>query len=355
MNAGATAKALVGRGRLVAAALAGAWRRSPPPLTLSVGDLATLAPLLLGTGGAGLLWWRFRSTELAACPFALELKQAYRFQTLQALLHENQIARAVTLLRSAGIEPLLAKGWVLARLYPEAGLRPSGDIDLWVLPEQHAAAEGVLRSPAAQGCPVDLHQRCVELRDRSLADLFQRSRLVRLGKVEVRILGPEDHLRLLCVHMLAHGAWRPLWLCDIAVAVEARPEDFDWDCCLAGSRQRAEYVLCAMGLAHRLLGARLDGTAGASGAARLPGWLVSTVLREWGAGYSHRRPLMTYLRHPAGLLQALRRCWPNPILATVEVGGPFNELPRLPFQFAQCLSRTAQIAAELAGSLRKRQ
>ncbi len=42
----------------------------------------------------------------------------------------------------------------------------------------------------------------------------------------------------------------------------------------------------------------------------------------------------------AGAVRALRLRWPNPILATVGVGGPFNGLPRFPFQVGECVSRT---------------
>jgi hypothetical protein len=42
--------------------------------------------------------------------------------------------------------------------------------------------------------------------------------------------------------------------------------------------------------------------------------------------------MATYLRNPAGLLKALRTRWPDPIEATIRLKGPFNEVPRLPFQ-----------------------
>jgi len=355
MLANAKAKARLRRGELVAAALAGAWRGSPPPLALSPAELAEVTPLLLGTGGGSLGWWRVRSSDCRTSPQALELQQAYRLQILHAALHEREITETITLLRSSGVEPLLAKGWAVARLYPEPGLRPYGDIDLWVQAEQRSAALAALVTCTAPACPVDLHQRFTERIDRTLDELYARSQLVRLDGVEVRILGPEDHLRLLCIHTFGHGAWRPLWLCDIGAALESRPADFDWEYCLGGSRRRSDWVACALGLAHRLLGAELDGTPVASRADHLPSWLVPTVLWEWGVPYRHRNSIVTYLRHPAGALEALRQCWPNPILATVEVGGPFNELPRLPFQIGQCLRRSAQIAAELAGSLRRQQ
>src|SRR5205814_891640 len=74
------------------------------------------------------------------------------------------------------------------------------------------------------------------------------------------VLGPEDHLRLLCLHMLVHGVCRPLWLCDIGAALESRPAEFDWRWFLSGDPRRTRWALCALGLAHELLGARLQDT-----------------------------------------------------------------------------------------------
>ena len=326
-------------GKLVASILAGAWRRSPPPLSLSSADLAEITPLLLRTGAASLGWWRVRDSDLRTCSPALELRQAYRLHTLQAGLHERRIVRAIALLSSAGVEPLLAKGWAAARLYPERGLRPYGDIDLWVRARQHAAAVAILSSPAGERLRVDLHReiRLVECLDRSWDELYDRSRLLPLGEAQVRIPGPEDHLRLLCLHMFRHGAWRPLWLCDIGAALEGLPADFDWDLCLRGNPRRSDWVACAIGLAHQLLDARVDGTSVAGRTRHLPRWLLAAVLRQWGAAEHYMNsPSMAFcLGHPARALKALRLRWPNPIQATVALGGPFNDLPRFPFQLAE--------------------
>jgi len=165
--------------------------------------------------------------------------------------------------------------------------------------------------------------------------VFDRSQVVRLGDAEVRVPCAEDHLRILSLHMLRHGAWRPLWLCDVAMALESRPSDFDWDLCLGSNRQRADWIACCIGLAHKLLGANVDDNTVAERARHLPGWLVSNVLKQWETPFStaqapmnHDAPMVNYIRHPRGLLADLLRRWPNPIEATVYVGGPFNELPR---------------------------
>ena len=343
-------------GKLVASVLAGAWRASPPPPSLSPAALIEVTPLLLGTGAASLGWWRVRSSELRTSAAGLELRQAYRLYTLQAGRQERQIVRAITLLRSAGVEPLLAKGWAVARLYPERGLRPYGDIDLCVRPEQYAVAVPALAAPAAETVVVDLHKGLPELHRPSLDDVYERSRLVPLGDVDVRILGPEDHLRYMCIHMLRHGAYRAMWLCDIAVALESLPKDFDWEYLLRGDRRRADWVASAVCLAHQLLGARLDGIPAAERARHLPRWLVPSVVSQWSKGEHYMdSPSMAYsLRHPARLLGALRLRWPNPIQATVSVGGPFNELPRLPFQLWECVLRTTHFLTQIPTLVRQR-
>ena len=346
------------RGKLVASVLAGAWRASPPPSpsSLSPAALIEVTPLLLRTGAASLGWWRVRSSELRTSAAAHELRQAYRLYTLEAGRQERQIVQAITLLRSAGVEPLLVKGWAVARLYPERGLRPYGDIDLCVRPEQYATAVAALAAPAAETVAVDLHNGLPQLHRPSLDDVYGRSQLVPLGDFDVRILGPEDHLRYMCIHMLQHGAYRALWLCDIAVVLESLPEDFDWEYLLRGDRRPADWVACTVGLAHQLLGAGLDRIPTAERDRHLPRWLLPSVLRQWSKEehYMDSGSIAHSFRHPAQLLKGLRLRWPNPIQATVHVGGPFNELPRLPFQLLECVSRTAYFITQVPALLRQR-
>lgn len=341
---------------LAATVLAGAWRPVPSDLIISVEELAETAPLLLRSGGAPLGWWRLRNSEARTFPAAAQLQQAYRFHTVRAAVHEQEIKQIFTFLRSNGLEPLLGKGWTIARLYPKHGLRPYGDVDLYVHPEQYMATGAALRTPDAPACPVDLHHGSADLDDRSFDDVYDRSQLVRLGDVDVRTLGPEDSLRLLCLHTLRHGAWRPLWLCDIGVALESRPLNFDWDYFLSGNRRRSDWVACAIGLAHQLLGVRVDDTPVETRATNLPSWLLPTVLRQWDAGqtpHGSRTRMGHYLRNPAGVLKAIRIRWPNSIEATVDVRGPFNELPRLPFQVGDSLLRTAKFLTRMPGLLRQ--
>jgi len=335
------------KGNLVARVLSGSWRSSPfPPLDLSKAELDEVTPLLCGSGAAALAWRRIAVTDLRDTYAAEMLHQAYRLQSLQAELLEKKVEKVFRLLRQARVDAVLAKGWVAARIYFDAALRPYSDIDICVPAEHFNRAEHVFSASDANDCSIDLHKHFHEFKDRSVGEIFARSQLVPLGEERIRTLGPEDHLALLCIHFLKHGAWRPLWLCDIAAAIESLPENFDWNVCLGSNKTRAKWIMAAIGLARRLLGAEADNLPITSDEMDSPAWLVDNVLRQWAdpfpnqqAPMNHPVPMAHLLRHPAGLFEGLRKRWPNAILATVSVDGDFNNLPRLPYQMANCISR----------------
>ena len=337
------------QGQLVADFLAGSWRAKQAPLDMSLSDLERATPLLYNSGGAGLAWWRIRETGLRDTPSGELLHQAFRLLALQANIHQTKIQKIFQLMRVEGVDPILLKGWAIARLYPQPALRPYGDIDLLVRPQDSGAANRVIGSEAARGCWVDLHTRLFELADSSAEDLFARSELIPCGLEQVRVLSPEDHFALLAIHLLKHGAWRPTWLCDLGLLLESMTSDFDWDLCLGKSKRRANWILSAVGLGHALVGAEIGNEAIAARARRIPAWLAPSVLKEWETPFAldqppmnHRAPMRSYLRHPRGLFGDLANRWPNPILATVSVNGHLNTLPRFPYQLANCLMRTAR-------------
>jgi hypothetical protein len=338
------------KGKLVADALAGAWRSSDvPTLTLSETELDIVTPLLYDSGAAALGWHRISKTTLANSPSAELLHHAYRLQSLQSEIHEQQLEKVFSLLRQAEIEAVLAKGWATAGLYSARVLRPYGDIDICIRAEQFKLAEDILNGPEARDCWVDLHKHFSEIDDRTVEQLFARSRTVALGAEQIRMLGLEDQLALSCIHLLKHGAWRPLWLCDVGVIIESLPATFDWDICLGRSNTRANWIICAIGLAKHLLRADTTGLPDKLNT-ELPAWLIDNVLKQWERPFainqppmSHPIPMADLLRHPSGLLEGLRQRWPNPILATISVNGEFNNLPRFPYQMANCISRIGRL------------
>jgi len=344
-----------GLGCVLSRILRYSWRPSPPPHECLSEQLAAAAPLLVASGAGSLGWWRVRRSELRDTPAALDLQDAYRLHALEAILHEREITEVLTFLRGAGVEPILVKGWAVARLYPEPGLRPYWDIDLCCRPDQYADAVAALGRLEHPTYLVDLHRGLARLDEVNWDELYARSQVVMIGDVGVRVLSQEDHLRLLCIHLLRHGAWRPLWLCDIAAVVETRPADFDWDRCLGRNRRVADWIACAIGLARRLLKVPVDDTPVATRAKHLPRWLVPHVLKQWNSPFpklhpprSYGGPLIFYIRHRRRLLHALRMRWPDPIAATITVRGPLNEWPRLPFQIGHYVVKTGEFFAKLA-------
>jgi hypothetical protein len=318
-----------------------------PDLRLSVEELDEVTPLLYNSGAAALGWWRLRQTALRDTPSAELLHQAFRLQALFAETHETKVQKTFRLLRQAGVEPILIKGWAVSQLYPQFGLRPSGDIDLFVRREDYPVAQKIIRGDEARDCWVDLHARIFELADRDPEDLFSRSEVRQCGDEKVRVLCLADHFALLAVHLLKHGAWRPLWLCDLGLLLESMPESFDWRLCLGRSKRRSNWILSAVGLAHQLVGARIGNVEIAARSREIPRWLVPAVLRQWETPFaidqppmSHRAPMSSYLRSPSGLFRDLANRWPNPVLATVSINGQFNRLPRFPYQLGNIAART---------------
>jgi hypothetical protein len=249
-------------GKNVARLLRGSWRDARADVkcqtadvrpALSEAELTEITPLLCHLGAGALASWQLRDTALAKCPAAHKLREVYLRQRLSALLHEREIAQVLTLLGEEGIEPVLIKGWAIARRYPDYALRPYGDVDLCVRPDQYDEATRLLRRIASiEGPFVDLHSGFAgigqtkkvqspksrlqslspvrRLRKKDCDDwdkLHKRSQVVRLtefkgprSKILVRVLSDEDHLRVLCRHLLRSGAHRPPWLCDIALLLE---------------------------------------------------------------------------------------------------------------------------------------
>jgi putative nucleotidyltransferase-like protein len=310
--------------------------------------LEELSGLLCHLGAGALAWWRIRDTGLANTPADAELHNVYRQQRLAALRHERDIREVVSLLRSEGVEPVLVKGWASARHYPERGLRPYGDIDLCVSPTQFAKASRVLkRIESLHGPFVDLHcgfsaigvgkrlsiSRFFIDAQAEWDDLYSRSTsedLIPNSGFQIRVLSDEDHLRILCLHLLRSGARRPAWLGDVALLVSPRsnvqspksrsamrsergaiatgyattqtskvqsptaisPNEtldigrstfdkaFDWNICLGQNPIHANWVATAVLLAHELLGADISHTPFAG--KQLPRWIVVETLRQWG-------------------------------------------------------------------------
>jgi hypothetical protein len=354
-------------GLLVARVLEGAWRREPPPLNLAPHELRGIASLLIGSGVGALAWSRVsRVPRLHDKPEATILQDTYRTFVVEEMKYAASLRFLVELFAEAGLDPLFFKGSVVGRHYSVTHLRPSGDIDICAAPERYNETRDLLRrfsnplasnpgfglsqetgqfavkcGPGERVCDVDLHSSLDRFGLPSLQAVFARSEVITLGGKSVRVPSAEDHLRLIAIHFLSHGGWRPVWLCDVAAILEDLPQNFDWDRCLGDEPRVAHWISSVIELAHRLLGARVDRVPSNNRVQRLPKWLTRTTLQEWQTPVETRyrgTSLAFALAHPQRLLDPrvlmvdLKARWPNGIQATIETGGPFNEGTRLPYQ-----------------------
>lgn len=306
----------------IAAVLAGSWRSPPPPLLVSAEGLHEALPLLAQTNAAALAWWRLRDTDFASLAGAEALHDAYRYAALRTQLQESRLISVFKTLRSASVEPILLKGWDIARLYPQGALRPYEDIDLIVPPDDLELAQTALRSNERTGAIVDfVHAEISVFDSGDWSGLYGRSRLVDLAGSEVRVLSPEDHLRAICLHGLKHCFSNPLWLSDIGVSVEAATREFDWARCFGQRQPQKQWIGCAIGLARELLGCEVPAEV-AQRIEPLPRWLVPVVLETWIrwaiAGPDERWALREIFDRPTDALNVVARRWPNQLVVALK-------------------------------------
>jgi hypothetical protein len=329
-------------GRRVAGVLSGSWRTPPEPSRVSPAELDAIEPLLNGSGAAPLAWRRIAPTALASTVSGRNLAQAYKFYALRGARWEKQAADTARFFHDLGIRVVFLKGWTVARWYPERGLRPSSDIDVFLQPEDLERVLKVFADGHAPEAAVDLHADLEDLGNPPFDRIWDRSETILTGSIDARVIATAEHLRLLAVHMMRHGAWRPGWLCDIAVGVERAGRGLDWDRFFGGRKTRA-WMLGVLGLAEKALGADISSCPDAAAARELPRWLYPSLIRQWGRGHYLQGEGMTRTRRrwrETGRM-AIQR-WPNPIQATVRMGGGFSNWPRLPYQAGEFLRRSVR-------------
>jgi hypothetical protein len=329
---------------------------------LALHRLIEVMPVLIGSGSVGLVWprLRHRAAEYGAVGVALE--EAFRSQAAHNALVEERIGQAATRLQGTGIDPVIIKGWSLARMYPKGLIRTAGDIDLVVPERDFGAALETLYSwaeeigeitielhhtkerpnttrrkadPDVLPVNIDLH-RDTHWDSSPGPDALRHARRIPVRDgIDIRVLSPEDNLRQMCFHYLWHGGTRMLRLCDIALVLENRPALFDWERCLGADPVRANWVTTALGLAHQLLGACVDETPIADAVEELPDWLLPVARRQVMLNQpAVGDALAEVLAAPRQVVDVFKRRWPDPISATMRRPARFDERARLPIQLA---------------------
>jgi hypothetical protein len=282
------------------------------------------------------------------------MKLDKRWAFIHYKLQEYRLVKTFDLFRKYNIEPILIKGLATAKFYPQKEERLFIDIDICVAPSEFKKAQGILAECKKEGLPIDLHNGLRHLDTVEWENLFENTQLIKVQETDIRILRPEDHLRVLCVHWLKDGGAYKERLWDIYYAIQNRAPDFDWDRCLKTiDPKRRKWIVCAIGLAHLYLELELKDTPIAAEAGKIPNWIIKTVEKEW-ADENKLKSLVTTLSNRKEFFRQLRKRFPpNPIQATIEVGGEFNDNPRIFYQVADICFRIRPSLQRLFNRIRQ--
>ena len=255
--------------------------------------------------------------------------------------YEIKTAEIFKTFRERGIEPMLIKGWAAAKFYPPDAARYFSDIDVAVSDADYPKAAALLNGPLAE-FGIDLHRELRHLDKLPWEDLLARSELPEVNGTGFRVLCPEDHLRVMCVHWLTDGGEYKERLWDIYHVVDSTRDTFDWDKCLApAGPTRRKWITSVIGLAHRYLGLDISDLPIAAEANDLPVWLINAVEKAWASDV-RLIPLQLCIGDRRKLLQQIRkRLPPNPVQATIDVEGEFDNGSRIPYQFRDFFLRAS--------------
>lgn len=265
---------------------------------------------------------------------------------------EAKAAKAFQLFRAAGIEPILIKGLAAAANYPAEQFRDSIDLDLAVPHQRLDEGWKVVASPEANGLAIDLHDELRHLDTLPWTVLFSRSGEVQVEGGSIRLLAPEDHLRVLCVHWLTDGGSNYSRLNDIRFAIENRSDDFDWETVIRDVPDRwRRWLSCAIGIAGRTFDIDLKGTPFADAVDTLPAWFLRTVENEWASETKFRSLASSATDWTSFRKQLKKRFPPNPITATILMNGSLDARTRVFYQIGTTVRRAGPSIRSLTSGL----
>ena len=264
-------------------------------------DWSEVVEKALHIGGGGLLHHHLTAAGVAP---PSELREAYRWIATLNADWEEEHRRIGEALREVDVPVLLIKGAALQeRVYQDAGLRYMEDAD-WVLREEtgRAAAIRVLGTlgyrQADSAFPniweredflIDLHTSFlgddrIRARTRSAreserggeaeAGIWERARPSTVGE-SFFVPAPEDHMLILCNHLMKHSFEPGPWFSDLEALLAAEP-GFDWGATL--ERARAWGVLRSLAYAFWALGALEDGAGASCASIHLPEKIRRTLI-----------------------------------------------------------------------------
>lgn len=282
-----------------------------------------------------------------------EIEDEKRWLILRTKVYEEKIKSAFGFFRARKIEPILIKGWAAAREYPEKYRRTFSDIDLCVPPEDFEKSLKLVKVGECQALNIDLHCGLRHLDTLEWEDLFENSHEELLEGVKVRILRPEDHLRVLCVHWLNDGGAYRERLLDIYYLLENHTNDFDWDRCFGKiSKNRREWIIKTIAIVHKYHRLDISKMPFADELEKIPEWFTKTLEKEW-ASDTKLVPLHTLLGKKREFWKQIKKRFPpNAIQSTIDMEGPFDDAPRIYYQLGSVLYRLKPSIARIFKSFK---
>jgi hypothetical protein len=230
-------------------------------------------------GVAPLLYQRLlagRQLPRLPQPAAEALHLAFHRQWGKNQVRLQTLAHVLDLLAAAGIRPIALKGaGLVLTVYDELAVRPIGDVDLLVAPQEFRPAlqqllacggrathdepfEGAyelvthhvaLVFPQVSQVVVELHHQWLSLPARqaglvALPELRSRAQTAQWAGRPVDVLGAEDQVLHLCGHLAIHSAvmQRLIWYYDVDQVVRRAGPRLDWEA-LAARARRYQMVL----------------------------------------------------------------------------------------------------------------
>lgn len=254
---------------------------------------------------------------------------AQRWHALQTKVNELRLAEAVRFYRANGLEPLVIKGWSLARFYPPEEPRTASDIDLAIAPEDFDRAVRLKNAPEISKINLDLHCGLRWLDPTPWADIFTRSRLVPLEEEQIRVPANEDLFRIAAVHWLTDSAVRRDRLKDF-VYLLVSSEDFDWRLALESTGEvRKSWYMAVLAAARDYENLPSGLLPDCLRDYRLPDWFRSALEREWKRPQIQRGKLLAAWKHPSLFFPLLfRQLTESPVGQCILLEDPItNQAP----------------------------
>ena len=236
-------------------------------------------------------------------------------------------------------EIITIKGWSVARLYRPPHIRLFGDIDICVNPEHFERAKTLLQGTGN----IAFHKGPRNLDSLEWDELYANSKLIETEDIPIRVMADEDHLRILAVHWLTDSGAYKERLRDFYFLLKDN-KNFDWEKCLgAVSRTRQKWIVCTLGLAEIHTELDLSETPLADARKQIPQWLFKALEKEWTSGV-YLQDMGSFLRGDKKRFweQLKKRIPPNPILATIDMEGEFDERTRIFYQIGDLFLRAKQ-------------